>query len=171
VPIDPGSHEIELVAPPHPKRTTVVTVPRGGRIEWSAPSPSPGEPAKSEGTRPATERRTLEEPDSTSTEAPSSTQRTLGLVSGGVGIAGLVTGAIFGVISISAHSSVVGRCPTYPRCSTSDRTVLDDTNAKAENTGTISTVAVIAGLALLAGGALLYFTAPSPGEPKRRAAP
>jgi hypothetical protein len=157
--IDPGAHEIEVVAPPHPKHTETVTIPaKGDRVEWTASTgvttptlaPAPRVPAVA--TTPMEDRPAP-------AEAPSSTQRTIGLVVGGTGIAGLVTGAIFGVISLSAHSSLVGRCPTYPRCPSSDRAALEDMNTKAESTGTISTISVVAGLALIVGGALLFFTA------------
>lgn len=166
-PVDPGPHEIEVVAPPNPKQTETVTVrPKGDRVEWMAPAP-----AASSGS----ERwRGL---DKTSTtlgarpeETPSSTQRTLGMVIGGAGVVGLTVGGIFGVISLSAHSSVTGQCPTYPRCSTADRATLDGTNQNATNAGTISTISVIAGALLLIGGAALYFTAPSASSRPARTA-
>ena len=159
-PVDPGTHQVEVVAPPHPKETGTVTVRgKGDRVTWTATAPAtvtvaaPAAalapvPAKTGGRRP-------------SLEPESSSQRTLGLVTGGVGVAGVAAGAIFGVISISAHSSVVGRCPSYPTCSSADRSVLDEMNSRAEMTGTASTISFVAGAILLAGGAALFFTAPS----------
>src|SRR5262249_43904745 len=128
VPVDPGTHAVELLAPPNPPETRTVSVAKGEHTSVlltlptsAATDASPHSSAPRRGER-------------------SSSQRTLGLVAGGVGLAGLTVGAIFGVMSISAHSSVVGRCPTYPTCASSDRAALDDSNDRARSTGTISTV-------------------------------
>jgi hypothetical protein len=162
-PVDPGTHQIEVTAPPHPKQSGSVTVrAKGDRVEWTATSP-PVESAASMRAPAAALAPVPEGPiDSLSSEpAQSSTQRTLGLVTGGVGLAGVAAGAVFGVISISAHSSVVGRCPSYPTCSSNDRDVLDEMNTRAASTGTASTISFVAGALLLAGGAALFLTAPS----------
>jgi len=162
-PVDPGTRQIEVVAPPHPTQTASVTVrARGDRVEWTASAPRAEASAKTrapaaalapvpENARDVVPRAPAESP----------TQRTLGLVTGGVGLAGLAAGAVFGVLSISAHSSVVGRCPSYPRCSSGDRDVLEEMNTRAEATGTASTISFVAGAALVLGGAALFFTAPS----------
>jgi hypothetical protein len=153
VPVDPGSHALELLAPPRPAQTRTVKVAKGEHANVVLTAPSvPSEPGQ--GASRDEERRPTD-----AAERRPGPQRTLGLVAGGAGAVGLAVGAIFGVMSISAHASVVGRCPTYPTCPASDRADLDDLNGRAHSTGTISTVAVIAGLALLAGGALLYLTA------------
>lgn len=163
-PVDPGTHRIEVVAPPHPKQTDAITVrPRGDRVQWTATAPSG--PAAKPGSVPAAALAPV--PERTSDRRPpsgepeSSSQRTLGLVTGGVGLVGVAAGTIFGVLSLSAHSSAVATCPTYPRCSSADRAVLDDLNTRAEMTGTASTIGFVAGAILLAGGAALFFTAPS----------
>ncbi len=160
-PVDPGTHQIEVIAPPHPKQTGSVTV-RGkrDRVEWTAAAP----PASSAAPTRAPTAALAPVPEKTARDqrdAGSSTQRTVGLVTGGTGLGGITTGAIFGVVSIIAHASVVGRCPTYPVCSSNDRDVLASTNSRAETAGTISTISFVAGALLLAGGATLFFTAPS----------
>lgn len=165
IPVDSGAHEIEVVAPPHPKHKESVTVRgRGERVEWTLPEPRPS-PERAPAAALAPVPGESGGRQSLGGKPESSTQRTLGLVTGGVGLAGVAAGAIFGVLSISAHSAVTGRCPSYPRCSSADRADLDDMNAKAELTGTISTIGFIAGGALLAGGAALFFTAP-PSRPR-----
>lgn len=158
-PIDAGQHEIEVIAPPHPKQIESITVHgRGEKATFTANAAAgPAEPPPQ---RPTT--RMPEQPRPADEDDTGSSQRTLGLVSGGFGAAGLVAGTIFGVISLSAHSSLVGRCPRYPTCNVADKSALDDMNANAQSAGTISTISVIAGLALVAAGAALYFTAPSP---------
>lgn len=152
-PIDPGVHEIEVLAPPQPKQTAQITVrPKGDHAEWAATVPADkkddGAPTKPIG--PPTEPKSDE----------GAGQRRWAYVSGGIGALGLATGIVAGVISISAHSSLVGRCPTYPTCDLSDKTQLDSMNGKAQLSGTISTVALIVGAVLFGTGAALYFTAP-----------
>ncbi|MBX3223829.1 MAG: tetratricopeptide repeat protein [Labilithrix sp.] len=165
-PVDPGAHRIEVIAPPDATRTASVTVgDKGDRVEWSAGESSPAgastpEPARAPAAALAPVPEANREARGADVGSGSPTQRTLGLVTGGVGLGGLAAGAIFGVISISAHSSVVGACPSYPVCSSKDRVALDDMNGRAETTGTISTIGVVAGAILLAGGAALFFTAP-----------
>ena len=88
-------------------------------------------------------------------------QRTAGLVVGGVGVAGVVVGSIFGFVSKGTYDSALNHCilrdPT--RC---DGTGVGD-GKTAHSQATVSTIAFIAGGALLGGGALLYFTAPRAG--------
>jgi len=79
--------------------------------------------------------------------------RTVGLAAGGVGIAGIVVGAIFGVVAISDKSSadcVASFCKAGPLSS-------------ANSAATISTITFIAGGVLLAGGAGLYLFGPKEG--------
>ncbi len=157
-PIDPGVHEIEVVAPPSPRETGSITVRgKGDHAEWAAGSAAAaavpiGPPAP------------LVFPLQSSPEPAkegSSSQKTVGLAVGGVGVGGLALGAVFGVVSLSAHSSLVGRCPSYPSCPASDRVALDDMNDNASRSGTVSTIGIVAGGLLLLGGAILYFTAPN----------
>jgi hypothetical protein len=165
VPIDPGAHAVEIWAragDQAPKETRPITVARGEHAEIELSAPPPGErekPAPPRPTEPA-----IREPGSEAKRGSESTsgggQRTLSYVVGGVGAAGLVVGAIFGVLSLTTHASIVGRCPTYPRCSTTDQTTLAPLNDRAAAEGTVSTVALVAGGALLAGGLALFLTAP-----------
>lgn len=157
-PIDPGVHDIEVIAPPRPKQTESVTVkPHGDHADWAVvtkdPATSPVPPS------PPSSKRVGNDSSSDHDEG-GSTQRTLGLVSGGVGAAGVVSGIIFGLVSLSAHSSLTSTCPTYPHgCDPANRSSLDATNDNAKLTGNVSTISFIAGAILLAAGAGLYFTA------------
>jgi len=158
-PIDAGAHEVEILAPPNPKQIESITVrPHGEQASFTAAvAAGPVRPTTTMRPTPIIDEssRPKDELDS------GSSRRTLGLITGGVGVGGLVVGTIFGVISLSAHSSLVGRCPRYPTCNAADRTALDDMNANAKLSGTVSTIGIIAGLVLVAAGAGLYFTAPS----------
>jgi hypothetical protein len=91
-----------------------------------------------------------------------STQRTIGIVGGGVGVAGLAAGAIFGLMASSSWSTAqkecgATSCSQYPQASSDEQ--------KASTYATVSTVAFIAGGVAVAAGALLWLTAPSAENP------
>jgi hypothetical protein len=89
----------------------------------------------------------------------SSTQKTLGLVGGGVGVVGLGVGTVFGILAASKWSSSRSACSTADGCSSYSQAISD--HGAAVTDGTLSTVGLVAGTALLAAGVALYFTAPS----------
>jgi serine/threonine-protein kinase len=84
-------------------------------------------------------------------------QRTIGLVVGGVGIAGLGVGTVFGIVAMGKTSDL------DTQKTDASREGFDTTKSDAKSAATISTVGFIAGAALVAGGAALYFTAPKSG--------
>jgi hypothetical protein len=95
----------------------------------------------------------------------SSAQRTAALVVVGVGAAGLVAGAIFGALSVSAHSSYekdcgssIGAPPGY--CDAQGVSGQSD----AANKGTLATVFFVAGGVAAAAGGIWYFLAPKGGD-------
>jgi len=87
------------------------------------------------------------------------TQRLVGLVVGGTGVAGLVVGSIFGLVSKSTYDNAFrNECHgTTNGCSTKG----EEDGQNAHTQAVVSTVGFIAGGVLLAGGAVLYFTAPN----------
>lgn len=155
-PIDPGVHDIEVIAPPRPRQTESVTVkPHGDKADFAIfskdPATSPVPPPKTDKPK----------GDSKEAEAGGSSQGTLGLVVGGVGGVGILGGIVSGIISISAHSALTGRCTSYPKgCDPADKVDLEGMNDNAKLSGNISTISFIVGAVLLAAGAGLYFTAP-----------
>jgi hypothetical protein len=92
----------------------------------------------------------------------SSPQRTLGLVVGGVGVASLAAGAIFGGLSMAAHGSYEKNCgsnigaPAAGLCNSQGVSGESDAATK----GTLSTVFFIAGGVATVAGAALFFTSP-----------
>jgi hypothetical protein len=82
-----------------------------------------------------------------------------GLVVGGVGVAGLVVGGVFGILAKSTYDKATSltECPMVP-----NGCAVDGFNdgKTAHSQATVSTVAFIAGGALLATGGVLVFTAP-----------
>jgi hypothetical protein len=92
-----------------------------------------------------------------------STQRVVGIALFGVGAAGLVTGAVFGIDAKSKmdDSNASGHCQPDNHC---DATGLSE-RSSALTAATISTIGFIGGVAFLAGGAALYLTAPDDRPP------
>jgi hypothetical protein len=89
-------------------------------------------------------------------DAGGSGRKLIGLVVGGVGVAGLAAGGIFGGLGFSSWSSATKACPSHNNCSAS--AVNDRSNAVTFST--VSDVGLIAGGALLAAGVTLFLTAP-----------
>jgi hypothetical protein len=87
-----------------------------------------------------------------------STQKTLAVVSGGVGVVGLGLGAWFGAFAASSQSREKSDC-SATSCSNPAQAVEDYNTAKDDAAG--ATFAFVAGGALLAAGAVLWFTAPA----------
>jgi hypothetical protein len=83
------------------------------------------------------------------------------LAAGGVGLAGIALGTVFGLQSKSLHddSQAPGVC-TKSACDTLHGVDLID---RARNAGNVSTVAFVVGGAGLVAGATLWFTAPRSG--------
>jgi hypothetical protein len=160
-PIDPGVHDIEVIAPPRPKQTESITVkPHGDKADWAVLARDPATSPVPPPPKAVTERETGTLKRDAKESEGSSTQSTLGLVTGGIGAVGILGGVVSGIISISAHSALTGRCTTYPNCRQIDHEQLDKMNDNAMLSGNISTVSFIVGAVLLAAGAGLYFTAP-----------
>lgn len=145
MPVDPGTHVLEASSPRR-GRTLQNVVVRAG-----ADHATLVEPALVVG--PA-----LQAPSDDS--KPGSLQRTFGFGFAGAGVLGVGLGSVFGILSLTKHSSVVDRCPGYPMCDPSVRSSIEDDNSSARTSGTVSTISFIAGGALLLGGVLLVLTAP-----------
>ena len=86
--------------------------------------------------------------------------RTLALIVGGVGVAGIGVGAVFGILSMNKHSESDRLCPK-DGCLPAGSKAMDD----AIVFGNVSTVAFIVGGVGIAGAAVLWFTAGSSEEP------
>ncbi|HEY8074602.1 MAG TPA: hypothetical protein VIF62_10835 [Labilithrix sp.] len=94
-------------------------------------------------------------------EARGSTRRLLGLVIGGVGLAGVVNGAIFGAITLTKKSDINSLCGGNSGACQAPTGSVDVEREAAKTTAAVSTASFIAGGALLLGGGVLFFTAPS----------
>lgn len=173
VPIDPGEHVVVAsakgrkpfrvtVPAPAEGATSTVNVPEL-EIDPAAteitPSDAPAKASASSAAAPAP-------PDAR--PRPGGTQRTLGLVAGGVGIVGLALGGVFAAQASSKFGDSKAKCRAdAPNlCSPEGKSLRDD----ARSAGDVATVSVIVGALFASAGAVLYFTAPS-GESAKVARP
>ena len=147
-PIDPGAHRIAASAPSHAPWESTIAAKESALADVSVPELVDTSVHTAPGPAPVV-------------IAPSSTQKTLALVAGGIGIAGVAVGAISGIVAVSKRSSAQSECPSdvYAfRCPTESGTAAWNS---ATTAGNVSTASFIAGGVFLAGAAVFWFTAPS----------
>ena len=92
---------------------------------------------------------------------PEGRDRTLAFIAGGLGVAAVGVGSVFGILSINKHSESDRVCPMMSQCPRAAVRAMDD----AIVFGNVSTVAFIVGGVAIAGAAVLWFTAGSGEEP------
>lgn len=153
LPVDPGEHEIAAHA--------------SGRKSWSMKVTVVGEGASGSVTVPVLEPESgsweLPAPTGSAASAPAAlatsaggmtTMRTLGLVSGGVGVVGVGVGIVFAVLGSAANSSQQTDCPSPTNCPNHAQAISD------RSTFTTDTAVEITGFAvgglLLATGVVLF---------------
>ena len=160
-PADPGQHIIRARAPGFaPSEVTVTLVERTTQnvileLKPGEDNSPPDEPAPV----PAVTAAGVQ-PSVPAQASPTwTTQRTLALVSGGVGVVGLVVGGVYGMQVISSNNSSKADCSQTNAniCTQQGVSLRND----AFSDGTISTAAFVAGGVLAAGGVVLLLTAPS----------
>lgn len=78
-------------------------------------------------------------------------------ISGGVGAASLIAGAIFGGLAIQNNDQAEERCPTRKNC---DGTTIAIRN-KAEDYALVSDITLVTGIAGIAAGVVLFIVIPS----------
>jgi hypothetical protein len=151
IPIDPGTHVFEAVAPGHKPWRTTLEIAEGEtntvRVPDLEPAPSSSPPAPAPVVRPAE-------------SEPSSGQSKLALgleVGGGVVV---VAGLVFGGFAISKWSSVTDACPARRCANEADRERLSHDADAASTFATVSTVTMAVGGAAFVTGVVLHLTAP-----------
>jgi hypothetical protein len=171
--VDPGAHvfTFEITGQPPVTRKLVLTEGEKGRRERitigvaastpasvppTAPSPAPLPVPEASAPKPTAPVSAAIEPASTSRMG---TQKVLGLVTGGVGVAGIAVGSVFGLMTLSQKSQQQSACATPTSCTSSGHAQALDDHSTGMTDSTISTVGFIAGGALLVGGAVLFLTA------------
>ena len=169
IPIDPGPHVIEASAPGRKTwqgKAVIERTAAPSSIEvhapWSCFRPTRRAPTESPLPAP---RVTQAAGGCPSPAQPSSSgQRTIGVVVGGVGLAALVAGGVFGFVAKSNNDSAKSHCLTDSACNAQGLSL----TTSAEHAATLSTIGFVAGGIAAAAGVVLYLTAPS--DSHRRAA-
>jgi hypothetical protein len=147
VPVDGADHEIQASAPskkPWSKRVTltpgVSTLVEIPALEAESPAVPPPPP-----------------PDAPTSDG--SSQRLIGLIVAGGGLAIAGVGGVFGLLAKSADDDARTHCrdADVTRCDARGLELTDDAKSKA----LVSTVLVLVGAGALVGGGVLWLTAPS----------
>jgi hypothetical protein len=148
IPVDPGKHVIEANAPGRQKwyktielnadsAQAQVVVPALATVVDNSASVTTGSAAQDSG-------------------GSGSSQRTVAIVAGAVGVVGLAVGTVYGLQASSKWSDAKKGCTSYPYGCTPDAVSGAD---DAKKFGTFSTVGFAVGAVGLAAGAVLWFTA------------
>jgi tetratricopeptide (TPR) repeat protein len=147
IPVDPGSYRLEASAPGKVPWSQIVEVQgQGGSIDVHIPTL-----VDDLGLRP---QQPLSQPPAMSAE-PSGSQRTVAWVLGGVGVASLAAGTVFGALAASNWSKAEDSCVDYPyQCTRAGIGHADDATSQA----TVATVAFILGGAALGTSIVLFVT-------------
>jgi len=166
--VDPGAHSFtfELSGEPAIVDTLLVREGETGRHErvvfegvGKAPPPVAVPPASLQAPAPST----ASSGDSSSPHRLG-TQKTVGLVVGGVGVAGLAAGGVLGLLGTSAWSSAKQACGGNVGACTDVASGASYRNT-ASTEATAATVGFIAGGALVAAGAVLFLAGRKESHP------
>jgi hypothetical protein len=169
MPIDPGAHTIIVKAPGKKPWQQAIRAMEGAMAEVSVPvleedvggaGPAPVSPPVGEPEVAIPKERA---PDEGARRR--SGQRIAGVVTGALGLSGIVVGSIFGFQAKSTWHDALANCEgeNPSRCSPAGITLGND----ARSSATISTVGFAIGGAAVAAGAILFLTAPSSPSPAK----
>lgn len=157
IPVDPGAHELEATAPGYTVWSTSIRIGDNAELKKIAiPKLTPAPVAKTE-SAPTLVAKTESAP------APqgSGTQRVAGFVVGGVGVAAIGLGAVFGLLASGQASDAEGDATLCPKkqCLPAGRKEIDAASVKA----LVSTIGIGVGIAAVGAGVVLVLTSGSPG--------
>ena len=176
VPTDPGEHRIEASAPGKIAWKSTFTVGSSASSSTVSVPALANDPAAfkvPEGERTAPLVGPIAPPSGQVPDQipPSSGtgQRVAGGILGGVGVAGIVVGAIFGSTAGSRYDASKAHCRTATLCTAEGLELVN----QARGAATVSTIGIVAGGALFVGGLVVFLTAPSsaPRPPSARLVP
>ncbi|WP_437478934.1 hypothetical protein WME75_31490 [Sorangium sp. So ce1014] len=172
LPVDPGTHRIEATAPGKKPFSVEAQTAGPGKVVTVAVPPLEDDPAAAGATAAAPL-----QPGGPSAPAPgaplrpvaggdgddgASTRRTLAFVAGGVGVAGVVTGSIFGLIASARWGRAQDdHCRTATLCDDQGVALVGD----ARSAATLSNIGFVVGGVGLAAGVALFVTSLGDAEP------
>jgi len=148
--VDPGKHVVDVSSPGF-RHARVEVVAVEGQEQRVGVSIEPS------GTDARSSAPLQGEPASPASAEPGNGRKTIALVTGGVGVASVVVGSVFGLVASSKWSSAKNACGGG--CGL-DAPAQGEKNSAASD-ATVSTVGFVVGGALVAGGLALWFTAPT----------
>lgn len=160
--LDPGDYEVVARAPGKQEWKRQVTLKARDHLFVDVPqlAVSDTQPVVTQPQPPTTQ-----PPDDGKTKIPGGSdpgrsRRTIALVVGGVGVAGVAMGAIAGGIAVSKNSASKepGLCDRQNRCNKEGGELRDAALAAS----TASTIGFVIGAAGIGTGVVLWFTAPKP---------
>ncbi len=150
--IDPGKHELTFTADPWAPVTRTLTLAEGNRRTETVTF------AKAPAAAPPADAAPAPAPDLPPTgEGPGMTQKTAGMITGGlglVGVAGVGLGSVFGLLAINARNLQTSDCASAAKCANHPSALNDHSTSLSD--GTISTAAFIVGGAFIAGAVGFY---------------
>jgi hypothetical protein len=171
IPVDPGSHVLEAIAPKKlPYKSTFdvkeegtlqnLTVPALDDAPEAAPTTVTPPPTTTTTASPSTTGPTSTSPMGT-TEGEGAhrgnSQRWVATVVGGVGVIGVVVGSVMATRAKSKYDESLKSCPNDKNLCTADGVSQRD---DARAAGTQATVALGVGAVAMVAGVVLWFTAP-----------
>jgi hypothetical protein len=149
LPVDPGEHEITIEVPGRPIVTRKIILQKGEKKRVELPLEEPKAKPEPVATPPA--------PPAEEEEGGSGSGRTIGIfTAGGVGIAGLATGAITGGLALGKKSIVDEHCEET-RCDHEGKLAADS----GKTLSIVSTVGFGVGIAGVATATILWLVGPS----------
>jgi hypothetical protein len=162
--MNPGEHRLTANAPGGLEAQEIFTLAEKERrrVEVDVPEGAPEVPvAPVAAAAAAQEHPGVEARQEPSGSRAGSTQRTVGLVVAGVGVLGLGTGIVTGLMATSRHSEAQEKCENNVCIEGSEGADALDSFRMLRG---ISTIGYVVGALGLAGGAALFFTAPKPSR-------
>ena len=166
LPVDPGRQRLEASAPGRVTWTGSVEVPDGPAMRSIEVPALVAKPASAEsGSSGATLSASSMSQARDAVSSPGSTQRTVGFVTGALGLIGLGVGGFLGYRAYSLNKDSLEQCNADDpnSCTADGKSLRDDAQSAAMG----STIALAAGGALAVGGLVLVLTARS--EPRHAA--
>ena len=154
-PVDPGQHVFTFTAAGGRTVTRTLIVTEGEKWRREQIVFGAGSAAASAPAAPASPTTTAD------VGGGMGTHKILGLAAGGVGVAGLAVGTVFGLLAFSEKSQQESACGSSASCAGSAYSTAAGDRSAGLTDSTIATVGFIAGGALLVGGAILFLTAPA----------
>jgi hypothetical protein len=154
--VDPGEHTVVASAPGHEDWTTKITVGDNADSKTVTIPPLKKKPDGPGGA----------DPDVGGASSGSG-RRTVGFIVGGVGVAALGLGAVFGALAIGDRSDGDKLCPEK-KCTPEGQAFIDAASTKA----LVSTIGIGVGVAAVGAGVVLILTSgPSKTDAARGASP